>query len=74
MKWTHHAACIGHTRIANMILVGQPEGKRLIRRRKDKSETDLKEIRWEEEDWIYLAQDRDKWRALLDIAMLFLIA
>jgi len=52
-----------------MILVGQPEGKRLIRRRKDKSETDLKEIRWEGEDWIYLAQDRDKWRALVNAAM-----
>ena len=82
MKWTHNAAHTGHTghtRTANIILVGQPEGKRLLqrpthKRRKDKSETDLKEIRWEGEDWIYLAQDRDKWRALVDTAMIFLVA
>jgi hypothetical protein len=62
-----------------MILVGQPAGKRLLRRpthkrRENNSETDLKEIRWEAEDWIYLVQDRNKWRALVDKAMIFLIA
>jgi hypothetical protein len=62
-----------------MILVGQPAGKRLLRRpmhkrRENNSETDLKEIRWEGEDWIYLVQDRNKWRALVDKAMIFLIA
>jgi len=29
---------------------------------------DLQEVRWEDE-WIYLAQDRDRWRALLNAAM-----
>jgi hypothetical protein len=72
----HHAACIGQTRTANTILVGQPEGKRLIRRpmhkrRENNSETDLEEITCEGEDWIYLAQDRNKWRALVDTAMIF---
>jgi len=62
-----------------MILVGQPEGKKLLRRpvhkrRKYKSATDLKERRWEGEDWIYLAQEMNKWRALVDTAMIFLIA
>jgi hypothetical protein len=30
---------------------------------------DLREIRWEFVDWFHLAQDRDKWRALVNIAM-----
>jgi hypothetical protein len=30
---------------------------------------DLKEIRCEGVDWIHLAQDRDKWRAVLNTAM-----
>lgn len=79
VKWTHHAACIGYMRTVNMILVDQPEGKRLLRRpmykrRENNSETDPKEIRWEGEDWIYLAQNRNMWRALVDTAMIFLIA
>jgi hypothetical protein len=62
-----------------MILVGQPEGKRLLRRpthkrRENNIETDLKEIRWEGENWIYLVQDRNKWRALVDTVRIFLIA
>jgi hypothetical protein len=30
---------------------------------------DLKGIGWEGRDWIHLAQDRDKWRALVNIVM-----
>jgi hypothetical protein len=30
---------------------------------------DLKGIEWEGVDWIYLAQDRDKWRALVNPVM-----
>jgi hypothetical protein len=30
---------------------------------------DLREIRWSVMDWIYLAQDRDQWRALLNKAV-----
>jgi hypothetical protein len=30
-------------------------------------EKDLKEIVWEGVDWIHLAQDRDQWRALVDM-------
>jgi hypothetical protein len=30
---------------------------------------DLKEIRWGDVDWIYLALDRDKWRAIVNTIM-----
>jgi hypothetical protein len=30
---------------------------------------DLKEIGWESVDWIHLAQDRDKWRAVVNTVM-----
>jgi hypothetical protein len=29
---------------------------------------DLREIGWDDADWIHLAQDRDKWRALVNMA------
>jgi hypothetical protein len=30
---------------------------------------DLQEIRWEGVDWIHLAQDRDWWHTVVDMAM-----
>jgi hypothetical protein len=30
---------------------------------------DLREIGWGDMDWIYLAQDRDQWRALVNVVM-----
>jgi hypothetical protein len=32
-------------------------------------EMDLREIGWDGMDWIELAQDRDQWRALVNIVM-----
>jgi hypothetical protein len=60
-------------------VVGQPQGKRLLRRsrckrKEDNIERDLKEIRWDGEDWIHLAQNRDKWRAFVDTVMIFRFA
>jgi hypothetical protein len=64
---------MGKTRNANRILVGHPEGKRPLekprRRRVDNIEMDLREIGWDGMDWIYLAQDRDQWRALVNTVM-----
>jgi hypothetical protein len=57
----------GEKRNAYRILVGQPEGKRLLgrprRRWVDNIKIDLREIGWDYVDWIDLAQDRDQWRA-----------
>jgi hypothetical protein len=59
--------------IAYKILVGKPERKRPCGRFRriwdDNIRMDLREIGWEVLDWIYLAQDRDQWRALAKTIM-----
>jgi hypothetical protein len=56
-----------------MILVGKPEGKRPLGRPRrmwvDNIEMDLREIGWDDMDWIDVAQDRDQWRALVNTVM-----
>jgi hypothetical protein len=68
-----HVARMGETRNAYRILVGTPEGKRLLgtprRRWVDNIKMDLREIGWDDVDWIELAQDRDQWRALVNTVM-----
>jgi hypothetical protein len=55
---------------AYTLLVGKPEGKRPLgrpkRRSVDNIKMDLLEIGWGGVDWIGLAQDRDRWRALVN--------
>jgi hypothetical protein len=52
---------------------GKAEGKRPLarprRRWKDRIRMDLREIGWGSVDWIQLAQDRDRWRALVNTVM-----
>jgi hypothetical protein len=61
---------MGEKRNVYWILVGNPEGKRLLgrprRRLVDNIKIDLREIGWDGRDWINLAQDRDQWRALVN--------
>jgi hypothetical protein len=60
-------------RNAYNILIGKPEGKsprgRPRRRWEGNIRKDLREIAWEDVDWIHLAQDRDKWRAVGNTVM-----
>jgi hypothetical protein len=53
--------------------VGKPEGKRPLgrprRRWEDGIKMDLEEIGWGGVEWIYLAQDRDRWRAVANAVM-----
>jgi hypothetical protein len=60
-------------RNAYNILVGQSEGRltprRPRRRRKNNIKIDLREVGWEDVDWIHLAQDRDQWRAVVNTVM-----
>jgi hypothetical protein len=55
------------------LLVGKPEGRRPLgrprRRWVDNIRVDLVEMGWDDVDWIGLAQDRDKWRALVNAVM-----
>jgi hypothetical protein len=54
------------------VLMGKPEGKRPLRprRRWDNGiRMKLREIGWGSVDWIQLAQDRDRWQALVNTLM-----
>jgi hypothetical protein len=55
------------------LLVGKPKGKRLLGKPRyrwtDNIKMDLWEIVWGAVDWISLYQDRDKWRALVNVVM-----
>jgi hypothetical protein len=52
-------------------LIGKPEGKRPLERRRwaDNIRMDLKEIGWQDVDWIHLARVRDQWRDLVNKVM-----
>jgi hypothetical protein len=55
------------------ILVGRPEGRRPLGRPRRRWEynikMDLREIGYGDVDWIHWAQDRDRWRALVNMVM-----
>jgi hypothetical protein len=55
------------------VLVGKPEGKRPLgrprRKWEDRIRIDLREIGLGGADWILLAQDRDRWRAVVSTVM-----
>jgi hypothetical protein len=73
MKWAGHVACKGEVRGAYNIVVGRPEGRRPLgrhrRRWEDNIKMDLREIGFGDVDLIHLAQDRDRWRALVNMVM-----
>jgi hypothetical protein len=73
MGWAGHVARMGEKMNAYRILVGKLEGKRSLGRPRSKwvnnIKIDLREIGWDDMDWIDLAQDRDQWRALVNIVM-----
>jgi hypothetical protein len=55
------------------VLVGKSKGRRPLgrprRRCEDGIRTDLREIGWRGVDWIQLAADRDRWRAVVSAVM-----
>ena len=73
MKWAGHVGRMGQGRGVYRVLVGKPEGKRPLgrprRRWEDNIKVDLKEVGGDCGDWMELAQDRDRWRALVSTVM-----
>jgi len=75
IRWTGHVARLEERRGVYRVLVGKPEGKRplgrLRRRWEDNIKMDLQEVGCGGMDWIELAHDTDRWRALVNAVMNF---
>jgi len=75
MRWAGHVARMGEKRGVYKILMWKPEGKgplgRPRRRWENNIKMDLKEGGCEGMAWIEVAEDRDRWRALVNAVMNF---
>jgi hypothetical protein len=73
MRWAGHVALMGEEMSAYRLLVGKPERKRPlgrpIHRWVDNIRMDLGEVGWGDVDWIDLAKDRNRWRALVNFVL-----
>jgi hypothetical protein len=73
VRWAGHVARMGEGRNVYRVLVGKPEGKRPTgrsrRRWEDGIRMDLRETGWRRVEWIQLAEDRDRWQAVVDAVM-----
>ena len=75
MRWEWHVARMEEGRVVHKVLVGKPKGKRPLgrprRRWEDNIKMDLEEVGRGCGDWMDLAKDRDRWRALVSTVMNF---
>ena len=75
IRWAGHVARTEEGRGVYKVLVGKSEGKRPLggprRRWEDNIKMDLQEVGRGCGDWMELAQDRDRWRALVSKLMNF---
>ncbi|KAJ4434453.1 hypothetical protein ANN_23015 [Periplaneta americana] len=73
LRWAGHVARMGESRNAYRVLVGRLGRKIPLgtprRRWEDNIKIDLREVGYDDRDWINLAQDRDRWRAYVRAAM-----
>jgi hypothetical protein len=73
MRWAGQVARKADRKGAYTILVGNPDGKISLGgprcRLEDTIKMDLPGVKWGSMDWIALAQDRDRWRALVNAVM-----
>ena len=73
MRWAGHEARTVEERGVHRVLVGKPEGKRPLGRPRhrweDNIKMDIQEVGGGCGDWMELAQDRDRWQALVNKVM-----
>jgi hypothetical protein len=77
MRWEGHAARMGEKRNTYRLLVGKTEGNKPLgkpkRRFVHNIRIELGEVGWVDVDWIGLAEDRNRWRTLLNSVLNFRI-
>jgi len=74
MRWAEHVARMGEGRVVHTVLMGKPEEKRPLGRPRRKWEDNIKMNLREVGgggDWMELAQDKDRWRTLVNSVMNF---
>jgi len=73
MRWVGRVALMGESRGLYRVLVGKPEGKKPLGRPRHSWENnikmDLQEVGCEGMDWLDLAEDRNRWRTLVNGVM-----
>ena len=78
MRWAGHVARVGERSGVYRVLVGKPERKRPLGRIRHRWEDNVKmDLQLEEcgdMDWIELAQERDRWRALVNEVINFRVS
>jgi hypothetical protein len=66
MRWAGYVARMGERRGVYRFLVGKPEGKRPLGKPRRGWEDNIQEVGCDGMDWVELAQDRNRWRALVN--------
>jgi len=73
MRWAWYVVIMGEGRGVHRVLVGKPEGKRPLgrprRRWEDSIKMDFQEVGGGCGDWMELAQNRERWLALVITVM-----
>jgi hypothetical protein len=73
IRWAAHVVRMGEKRNTYRILVGKPEKYRPLERPRRRwvgnIKIHLRVIGWVGMDWIDLTQDRDQWRALVNMVI-----
>jgi hypothetical protein len=69
MSWAGYVALLGEVGVVYRVLAGKPEGKRQLGRPRlrweDNIKMDLREVGYVDKEWFDVAQERDRWRALV---------
>jgi hypothetical protein len=77
MRWVDHIAPMGRGEACSEIVMGKPEGKRPVGRNRHRWENyikmDVNKVGDGGIQWIELAQDRGRWRALVNAVIIFLV-